>query len=58
MPAMNKSNLDFLDLLVSGFDQVLRTASGLQPGSGRSNPGIRDRRRLLSPGNNDGMWPD
>ena len=35
---MNKSNLDFLDVLVAGFDQVLRSATGLQPGSGRTNP--------------------
>jgi len=35
---MKNSRLGFLDLLVSGFDQALRTASGLQQGSGRANP--------------------
>ncbi|MCW8846681.1 MAG: demethoxyubiquinone hydroxylase family protein, partial [Gammaproteobacteria bacterium] len=35
---MKNSRLGFLDLLVSGFDQALRTASGLQKGSGRANP--------------------
>ena len=36
--AMSKPNLDIFDLLVTGFDQALRTATGAQPSSGRSNP--------------------
>ncbi|MCJ7555840.1 MAG: 2-polyprenyl-3-methyl-6-methoxy-1,4-benzoquinone monooxygenase [Gammaproteobacteria bacterium] len=35
---MKNNNLGLLDLLVSGFDQALRTATGLHPGSGRVNP--------------------
>lgn len=35
---MNRPNPDIFDLLVSSFDQALRTATGVTPGSGRPNP--------------------
>jgi ubiquinone biosynthesis monooxygenase Coq7 len=35
---MKKPDLNLLDVLVAGFDQALRTAAGIQPGSGRTNP--------------------
>jgi ubiquinone biosynthesis monooxygenase Coq7 len=44
--AQNKMNI--VDTLVSGFDQALRTAAGIQPGSGRENPAGESKSETLA----------
>jgi len=41
MPAMTGRNHSLLDVLVSGFDQALKTMAGSAAGSGRPNPAMQ-----------------